>query len=67
MTKEFLLQRVATNHNKLAQMIENGIDLKSGSNVILMAEVLSDLRMLAQDVQMWQKEDDIAKEQSDAK
>lgn len=67
MTNEAMLQRIILTHNKLAQIIENGVDLKSGSNVILMADVLTDLRALAQEVQEAVQESAASVEQSETR
>lgn len=45
MTKLEILQRIATNHNRIAQV------LVSGDNAVLVGDTIKDLRLLAQELQ----------------
>lgn len=45
MTKLEILQRIVTNHNRIAQV------LVSGDNAVLVGDTIKDLRLLAQELQ----------------
>lgn len=47
-----IMYRIAENHNRLAQVVANGVDFKTGDNVVLMGEVIKDLRTIVHEMQV---------------